>query len=82
MIASRALLRSVAVVRFRIWLATALVLGAIITGLLRAQVSEEQQSRRNESERSESTAASSPKPRKSPTPAAKRASTKAPKKTK
>jgi hypothetical protein len=82
LIASRALLRSVAVVRFRIWLATTLALGAIITGLLRAQVSEEQQSRRNESERSESPAASSPKPRKSPSPAGKRASTKAPKKAK
>ena len=82
MIASRALLRSVAVVRFRIWLATALALGAIITGLLRAQVSEEQQSRRNETERSESPTPSSPKPRKSPSPAAKRANTKAAKKAK
>ncbi|PYI85882.1 MAG: hypothetical protein DMF09_03590 [Verrucomicrobia bacterium] len=31
--------------RFRIWLATALAVGAIITGLLRAQVTEEQQNR-------------------------------------
>ena len=82
MIASRALLRSVAVVRFRIWLATALALGAIITGLLCGQVSEEQQSRRNETERSESPTPSSPKPRKSPSPAAKRANTKAAKKAK
>ena len=82
MIASRTLLRSVAVVRFRIWLATVLALGAIITGLLRAQLSEEQQSRRNETERSESPTASPAKPRKSPSPAAKRASTKARKKAK
>ena len=34
MIASRALLRSVAVVRFRIWLATALAFGALVAGLL------------------------------------------------
>jgi len=70
LIAARALLRSVAVVRFRIWLATALAVGAIITGVLRAQVSEEQKSRRDESETSE-TSASSPKPKKSPTPKAK-----------
>jgi hypothetical protein len=70
LIASRALLRSVAVVRFRIWLATALFLGAIITGLPSAEVSEEQKSRRDESESTE-TSASSPKPKKSPTPKAK-----------
>lgn len=73
MIASRALLRSVAVVRFRIWLATALAVGAIITGLLRAQVSEEQQNRSDKSDTSESPAVSSPKPKKTPSPAAKRA---------
>jgi hypothetical protein len=63
------------VVRFRIWLATALALGAIITGLLSAQVSEEQKSRRDESESSE-TSVSSPKPRKSPTPKSKTATNK------
>jgi hypothetical protein len=79
LITSRALLRSVAVVRFRIWLATALAVGAIITGILRAQVSEEQKSRRDESESSE-TSASSPKPKKSPTPKAKEAKSKSAKK--
>jgi hypothetical protein len=68
LIASRPLLRSPAVVRFRIWLATALVLGAIVSGLLRAQVSEEPKNR-DESERSETRAAPSPKPKKSPSPA-------------
>jgi hypothetical protein len=63
------------VVRFRIWLATALALGAIVTGLVRAQVSEEQKSRRVESESSE-TSVSSPTPKKSPTPKAKAAGSK------
>jgi hypothetical protein len=61
------------VVRFGIWLVTALAVGAIITGLLRAQVSEEQQNRSNKSDTSESPAASSPKPKKTPSPPAKRA---------
>jgi hypothetical protein len=69
LIASRALLRSVAVVRFRIWLATAVAFGAIVAGLLRAQISEEQ--RRDQSEQAEKGAASSTKPKKSPTPIAK-----------
>jgi len=68
------------VVRFRIWLATALAVGAIITGLLRAQVGEEQKSRRNESEPGETSAASSPKPKKSPSPASKAAKSKSAKK--
>ena len=80
MIAPRALLRSVAVVRFRISLATALAVGAIITGLLRAQVTEEQQNRGDKSDTSESRAASSPKPKKTPSPAAKRATGKSAKK--
>ena len=82
MIASRALLRSVAVVRFRIWLAIALAVGAIITGLLHAQVSQEQQSARDKSDTSDSRAASSPKPKKSPSPGAKRATGKSAKKEK
>ena len=77
MIAPRALLRSVAVVRFRIWLATALGVGAIITGLLRAQVDEEK--RRDQSEEAETRAASTPKPKKSPTPKTKRRHTPTPK---
>jgi hypothetical protein len=66
LIASRALLRSVAVVRFRIWLATAVAFGAIVAGLLRAQIGEEQQ--RDQSEQTEKPHSSSPKPKKSPTP--------------
>jgi len=80
LIASRALLLSVAVVRFRIWLATALAVGAIVTSLLRAQVSEEQESRRAQSEPGETHVASSPKPKKSPSPAAKKAASKSTKK--
>ena len=77
MIASRALLRSVAVVRFRIWLATALAFGALVAGLLRAQVNEEK--RRDQSEETEARAASTPKPKKSPTPKTKRRHTPTPK---
>jgi len=77
LIASRALLRSVAVVRFRIWLATALAFGALVEGFLRAQVNEEKQ--RDQSEETETRAASTPKPRKSPTPKANRRHTPTPK---
>ena len=77
MIASRALLRSVAVVRFRIWLATALAFGALVAGLLCAQVNEEK--RRDQSEETEAHSASTPKPKKSPTPKAKRHHTPTPK---
>jgi len=69
LIASRGLLLSVAVLRFRIWLVIALALGATIAGLLRAQVNEHRQ--RDESEETESRAALSPKPKKSPTPVGK-----------
>ncbi len=78
MIASRALLLSVAVVRFRIW--AALAVGAIVAGLLCAQVSDEQESRHGQSDQGETHAASSPKPKKSPSPAAKRATSKSTKK--
>ena len=71
MIASRALLRSVAVVRFRIWLATALASGAIVGSLVCAQVGEEEKSRRDEPEQIASHASPSPKPKKSPGPVAK-----------
>ena len=77
MIASRALLLSVAVVRFRIWLATALAFGALIAGLVRAQVSEEK--RHDESEEIETRSASASKPKKSPTPKAKHRHTPTPK---
>jgi N-acetylmuramoyl-L-alanine amidase-like protein len=73
LIASRALLRSVAVVRFRIWLTTALASGAIVGSLLHAQVGDEEKSppKADESERIETHPASSPKPKKSPSPIAK-----------
>jgi hypothetical protein len=61
------------VVRFRLWLATALALGAIISSLLRAQVNDEEKSQRDESgkRQHETQAASSPAPTKSPSPIAK-----------
>jgi len=71
LIASHALLRSVAVVRFRIWLATALAFGAIVGNLLRAQVGDEEKSRRDESAQVQAHASPSPKPKKTPNPAAK-----------
>jgi N-acetylmuramoyl-L-alanine amidase-like protein len=77
LIASRALLLSVAVVRFRIWLATALAFGALIAGLSLAQVSEEK--RRDQSEETETRSASAPKPKKSPTPKTKHRHTPTPK---
>ena len=71
MIRSPALIRSVAVVRFRIWLATALASGAILGNLLRAQVGDEEKSLRDESEQIQTHASPSPKPKKSPSPVAK-----------
>jgi N-acetylmuramoyl-L-alanine amidase len=77
LIALHALLRSVAVVRFRIRLATALAFGALIAGVLRAQVNEEK--RRDQSEEAETRIESTPKPKKSPTPKTKRRHTPTPK---
>jgi hypothetical protein len=71
LIAPSGLLRSVAVVRFRIWLTTALVSGVILGSLLCAQVDDEEKSRSDESERIETHATSSPKPKKSPSPVTK-----------
>jgi N-acetylmuramoyl-L-alanine amidase len=59
------------VVRFRIWLATALASGAIVGNLLRAQVGDEEKSQRDESEQIQTHASPSPKPKKSPSPVAK-----------
>jgi hypothetical protein len=61
------------VVRFRLWLATAVALGAIAGTLLRAQVSDDEKSERDESgkEQHETHAGSSPTPKKSPGPVAK-----------
>jgi N-acetylmuramoyl-L-alanine amidase len=74
LIAPRALLRSVAVVRFRLWLATALALGAIVGSVLRAQVSEEEKNQRDESgeKQHETSVVSSPTPEKSPSAVPKR----------
>ncbi len=69
MIESCALLLSVAVERFRISLAAALASGAILAGVLCAQVSEHK--RHEPSSETETSATPSPKPKKSPTPAAK-----------
>jgi N-acetylmuramoyl-L-alanine amidase len=69
LIPSRALLRSVAVVRFRIWLTTALASGAIVGSLLHAQVDDEKSGQLDEFE--QIAASPSPKPKKSPSPAAK-----------
>jgi hypothetical protein len=65
------------VVRFRIWLVIALAFGALVAGLLRAQVDEEK--RGNQAEEAETRATSSPKPKKSPTPKTKRRHTPTPK---
>src|SRR5262249_37202888 len=78
LIASRALLLSVGVVRFRIW--AALAVGAIVAGFLCAQVSEEQKGSRDETTQSETQATPSPRPKKSPSPGANRATSKSTKK--
>ena len=72
-----ALLRSVAVVRIRICLTTALAFGALVAGLLRAQVNEEK--RHDQSEETGTHSASTPRPNKSPTPKTKRRHTPTPK---
>jgi hypothetical protein len=59
--------------RFRLWLATAVALGAIAGSLLRAQVSNDEEKSGDESGKSqhETSASSSPTPKKSPKPVAK-----------
>jgi N-acetylmuramoyl-L-alanine amidase len=59
--------------RFRLWLATAVALGAIAGSLLRGQVSDEEEKSGDESGKSqhETSASSSPTPKKSPKPVAK-----------
>jgi hypothetical protein len=73
LIAPRALLRSVAVVRFRLLFATALALGAVVGSLLHAQVGDEEKSTREESprKRHKTHAISSSTPAESPSPIAK-----------
>ena len=63
--------------RFRIWLATALTFGAFVGGFIRAQVDEEKRS--DQSEENRSHAASTPRPKKSATPKVKRRHTPTPK---
>jgi hypothetical protein len=58
------------VVRFRIWLATALASGAIVGSLLHAQVGDDEKSRRDESDQIEAHTSQSSKPKKSPSPVA------------
>ena len=68
---ARALLRSAAVVRFRLWLATALALSAIVGSLLRAEVSNDEERKREESPKNRhATHRASPTPDKSPSPIA------------
>ena len=72
MIARPALLRSAAVVRFRLWLATAFALGAIAGSVLRAQVSDEETRKGEQSVKKHHKAhTSSPAAEKSPSPIAK-----------
>jgi hypothetical protein len=73
LIASRALLRSVAVVPLRLWLTTAFVSGVILGSLLSAQVDDEKERppKQDESGQIEAHSSPSPKPKKSPTPVAK-----------
>src|SRR5205823_1617861 len=72
LIARPALLRSAAVVRFRLWLATAFALGVIVGSVLRAQVSDEETGRGEQSVKKRHKAHSfSPAPEKSPSPIAK-----------
>ena len=80
MIASRALLRSVAVVPFRLWLTAAFVSGVILGSLLYAQVDAQEKSRHEESEQSQAHSSPSPKPKKSPSAVAKPSSNKSAKK--
>jgi hypothetical protein len=68
------------VVRFRIWLATALASGAIVGSLLRAQVGDEEKSRPDESEQNATHALPSTKSKKSPSPVAKASKNKSAKK--
>jgi N-acetylmuramoyl-L-alanine amidase len=73
LIASRALLRSVAVVPFRLWLTTAFVSAVILGSLLSAQVDDEKERppKPDQSGQIEAHSSPSPKPKKSPTPVAK-----------
>ncbi len=68
LIAPLALLRSAAVVRFRLWLATALALSGIIGTLLHAQLTDEEKEKRAQFLKARSAASTSPDESPSPTP--------------
>jgi hypothetical protein len=84
LIASRALLRSVAVVPFRLWLTTAFVSCVILGSLFSAQVDDEKERppKQDEPGQIEAHSSPSPKPKKSPTPVAKASKDKSEKKNK
>jgi hypothetical protein len=71
LIAPLALLRSAAVVRFRLWVATALALSGIIGTLVHAQLTDEEKEKPARSLKAHSTASASPDESPSPTPKAK-----------
>jgi len=73
LIAPVALLRSAAVVRFRLWVATALALSGIIGTLVHAQLTDEEKEKRAQSLKAHATASASPGESPSPTPKAKAA---------
>jgi hypothetical protein len=73
LIAPLALLRSAAVVRFRLWVATILALSGIIGTLVHAQLTDEEKAKRARSLKTHSAASASPDESPSPTPKAKAA---------
>jgi hypothetical protein len=73
LIAPLALLRSAAVVRFRLWLATALALSGIIGTLLHAQLTDEEKEKRAQFLKARAAASTSPDESPSPIPKAKAA---------
>ena len=73
MIAPVALLRSAAVVRFRLWVATALALSGIIGTLVHAQLTDEEKEKRAQFLKARAAASTSPDESPSPTPKAKAA---------
>jgi hypothetical protein len=70
LIAPAALLRSAAVVRFRLWVATALVLSGIIGTLVHAQLTDEEKAKRAQFLKARAAASTSPDESPSPTPKA------------
>jgi hypothetical protein len=71
LIAPVALLRSAAVVHFRLWVVTALVLSGIVGTLVHAQLTDEEKEKRAQSLKARAAASASPDESPSPTPKAK-----------